>query len=99
GDTVDNIPGVEGIGPKGAAALLATHGSLDALLADLDSVKNERIREKLKTSRAQIEQNREMVRLDLDLPLPQPLDALGIRPQWPELIAELEKCEFKSLLA
>jgi len=99
GDTVDNIPGVEGIGPKGAAALLAAHGSLDALLADLDSVKNERIREKLKAARAQIEQNREMVRLDLDLPLPQPLDALGIRPRWPELIAQLEKCEFKSLLA
>jgi 5'-3' exonuclease len=99
GDTVDNIPGVEGIGPKSAAALLAAHGSLDALLADLDAVKNERIREKLKASRAQIEQNREMVRLDLDLPLPKPLEALGIQPQWPQLIAELEKCEFKSLLA
>jgi DNA polymerase-1 len=40
-----------------------------------------------------------MVRLDLDLPLPKPLEALGIQPQWPELISELEKCEFKSLLA
>ena len=99
GDSVDNIPGVPGLGPKGAAGLLATHGSLDALLADLDAVKNERIREKLKTARAQIEQNREMVRLDLDLPLPQPLDALAIRPRWSELAAELEKCEFKSLLA
>jgi DNA polymerase-1 len=95
GDSVDNIPGVEGVGPKGAASLLAAHGSLD----DLDAVKNERIREKLKAARAQIEQNREMVRLDLDLPLPQPLDALGIRPRWSELVAELEKCEFKSLLA
>jgi DNA polymerase-1 len=99
GDTVDNIPGVDGIGPKSAATLLAAHGSLDALLADLDSVKNERLREKLKASRAQIEQNREMVRLDLDLPLPKPLEGLGILPQWPSLIAELEKCEFKSLLA
>src|SRR5258708_14992646 len=60
---------------------------------------NERIRDKLKAARAQIEQNREMVRLDLDLPLPQPLDALAIRPRWTELVAELEKCEFKSLLA
>ncbi|MEP6671779.1 MAG: 5'-3' exonuclease H3TH domain-containing protein [Chthoniobacter sp.] len=99
GDNVDNIPGVDGIGPKGAATLLNAHGSLDALLADLDAVKNERVREKLKAARAQIEQNREMVRLDLDLPLPQPLDALGIHPRWPELVAELEKCEFKSLLA
>ncbi len=99
GDTVDNIPGVDGIGPKSAATLLATHGSLDALLANLDTVKNERMREKLKASRAQIEQNREMVRLDLDLPLPKALDELIIRPRWPDLIAELEKCEFKSLLA
>jgi DNA polymerase-1 len=99
GDSVDNIPGVDGVGPKGAASLLTAHGSLDALLANLEAVKNERIREKLKASRAQIEQNREMVRLDLDLPLPRPLGALAIRPHWPELVAELEKCEFKSLLA
>jgi DNA polymerase-1 len=99
GDSVDNIPGVDGLGPKGAALLLAAHGSLDALLADLDAVKNERIREKLKAARAQIEQNREMVRLELDLPLPLPLDALALRPRWSELIPELESCEFKSLLA
>lgn len=99
GDSVDNIPGVDGIGAKGAAALLAAHGSLDALLANLDAVKSERIREKLKASRALIEQNREMVRLDLDLPLPRPLDALAIQPRYAELIPELEWCEFKSLFA
>ena len=99
GDSVDNIPGVDGLGAKGAATLLNTHGSLDALLADLDAVKNERMREKLKASRAQIEQNREMVRLDLDLALPQPLDALAIRPRYAELVPELEWCEFKSLMA
>jgi DNA polymerase-1 len=99
GDSVDNIPGVDGLGPKGAATLLTTHGSLDAILANPDAVKNERMREKLRAARAQIEQNREMVRLDLDLPLPKPLDALGIRPRFSELIPELETCEFKSLLA
>ena len=99
GDSVDNIPGVDGLGSKGAAALLAAHGSLDQLLANLDAVKNERIREKLKAARAQIEQNREMVRLDLDLPLPQPLDTLVVRPRPAELAVELGKCEFKSLLA
>jgi len=99
GDSADNIPGVPGLGPKGAAALLAAHGSLDALLADLGAVKNVRIREKLLTSRAQIEQNREMVRLDLDLPLPAPLDDLVLQPRPAELAVELEKCEFKSLLA
>ncbi|MCE9612338.1 MAG: hypothetical protein K8R23_19235 [Chthoniobacter sp.] len=99
GDSADNIPGVPGLGPKGAAALLATHGSLDALLADLGAVKNARIREKLTSSRAQIEQNREMVRLDLDLPLPSALNDLALQPRPTDLAVELEKCEFKSLLA
>ena len=99
GDSADNIPGVPGLGPKGAAKLLADHGSLDAILADSSIVKNERLREKLTASREQIIQNREMVRLDLDLPLPAALDACTIRPRYPELIAALEKCEFKSLLA
>ena len=99
GDSVDNIPGVPGLGPKGAASLLAAHGSLDAILADLEVVKNEKTREKLRAAREQIVQNREMVRLDLDLPLPAPLDALAIRPRYHELIAGLEKCEFKGLTA
>ena len=98
GDTVDNIPGVAGLGPKSAAHLLNTHGSLDELLADLDKVENERIREKLLAAREQIVQNREMVKLDTDLALPAPLDALGIEPNYKELIAAVEKCEFKSLL-
>ena len=99
GDSVDNIPGVDGLGPKTASALLREFGSLDALLTNPDRIKNERIREKIKTARDQIVQNREMVRLDLDLPLPVALDDLKIRPRYPELIAALEKCEFKSLLA
>ena len=99
GDSADNIPGVPGMGPKTSAALLAEHGSLSALLADLGAVKNEKLRAKLEAARQQIEQNREMVRLDLDLPLPEPLDALRIKPSYPEIIAALESCEFKGLLA
>jgi 5'-3' exonuclease len=98
GDNVDNIPGVPGLGPKNAAALLVAHHGLNNLLGNLESVKNERIREKLKAAREQIAQNREMVKLDTDLPLPLPLDELKVRPRYQELIAELERCEFKSLL-
>ncbi len=97
GDSADNIPGVAGVGPKTAATLLNEHRSLDALLADLSAVKNEKLRAKLDAARAQIAANREMVRLDLDLPLPAPLDTLRIAPRYPELIAALESCEFKSL--
>ncbi len=99
GDSVDNIPGVPGLGPKGAAKLIADHGGLDAVLADLSQVKNEKIREKLAAARDQIAQNREMVKLDTDLPLPVPLEELVIRPRHAELVAALERCEFGSLYA
>jgi DNA polymerase-1 len=98
GDSADNIPGVNGLGPKTAAALLREFGSLDALLENSDRIKNERIREKIKSARDQILQNREMVRLDLDLPLPVALDGLAICPRHSELVSALERCEFKSLL-
>lgn len=97
GDSVDNIPGV-GFGRKTAATLLLEHGGLDSLMAKLDSVKSARNREKLLAGRAQIEQNRKMVELDCDTPLPVPIDHLKIKPDYPALLAALEKCEFKSLL-
>jgi 5'-3' exonuclease len=97
GDSVDNIPGA-GIGRKSAATLIREHGSLDKLLANLDKVKSERTREKLLTARDQILQNRKMVELDCAMELPVAIDDLQIKPDYPALIAALEKCEFKSLL-
>ena len=69
------------------------------LLADVDAIKNEKLRAKITDARAQIVQNREMVRLDADLPVPVPLDELVIAPRYEELIAALEWCEFRSMLA
>ena len=97
GDSVDNIPGV-GLGRKTAATLIRDHGSLEALLANIGKVKNERTREKLANAREQILQNRKMVDLDCHLELPVAIDDLRIEPDYPKLIAALEKCEFKSLL-
>ena len=97
GDTVDNIPGV-GIGRKVAAQLVLEHAGLDALLANLDAVKSLRTREKLREGCEQIRQNRKMVELDCAIELPTAIDQLRIRPKYPQLIAALEKCEFKSLL-
>ena len=99
GDQADNIPGVFGLGVKGAVALLANYGPLDAILANPNAIENDRLRDKVQTALEQIEQNREMIRLDLDLPLPTPIDELKILPRWQELIAELEKCDLKSLIA
>jgi 5'-3' exonuclease len=97
GDSVDNIPGV-GIGRKAAAKLIMEFGGLEQLLNQLDKVKSEKTREKLRVSHDQILQNRKMVELDCDTELPLEIDDLRITPNYPELIAQMEKCEFKSLL-
>ena len=97
GDSVDNIPGI-GIGRKSAAALISEFGGLESLLNNFDKVKSVRTREKLAAAREQILQNRKMVDLDCQTDLPVPIDDLRLEPNYPGLIAALEKCEFKSLL-
>src|SRR5881227_3720708 len=97
GDSVDNIPGI-GLGRKTAAALIREFGGLEPLLANVDKVKNQRTREKLVNARDQILQNRKMVELDCDMKLPLKIEELRIKPDYPKLLAALEKCEFKSLL-
>jgi len=98
GDSVDNIPGVSGLGRKTASALINEFGGLDNLLAKIDKVKSDKMRVKLIAAREQIEQNRQMVELDCHMKLPLPIDDLKITPDYPALIKELEKCEFKSLM-
>jgi len=97
GDSVDNIPGV-GLGRKTAAALIREFGGLEQLLSNVEKVKNARVRERLADARQQILENRKMVGLDCDIELPVPIDELRIQPDYPNLIAALQQCEFKSLL-
>ena len=98
GDSSDNIPGVPGVGEKTAVSLITTHGTVENLLAHTDSIPNTRLRGKIATSRELITANREMVRLDEDLPLPVPWESFQIRPKYPELIQALRDCGFKGLL-
>src|SRR5690606_32454195 len=67
GDTVDNVPGVEGVGPKTAAQLIAQHGSLEALLASADQIKGKR-GEKLREAAPKLALSRELVTLRRDVP-------------------------------
>ena len=99
GDSSDNIPGVEGVGTKTAAKLVSAFGSVANLLGNVDAVKPDTLRQKVRAAREVIEANRRMVALDNDLPLPVPLSDLVVRPRYPELIEALRACEFKSLVA
>lgn len=99
GDSSDNIPGIGGVGEKTAAALIRQFGSVDELMNRVAEITNVKQREKVQNGLAQIRANREMVRLDDDLPLPVPWRDLEIRRQDQELVTFLRECEFKSLLA
>jgi DNA polymerase-1 len=99
GDASDNIPGVDGIGPKKAAALVRDFGSVEALLKRAETLPAGKMREAILASRQRIVENRSMVGLDLDLALPTPISALTIQPRYPELLEALRRCEFRTLLA
>jgi len=63
GDAVDNIPGVPSVGPKTAAELLKQFGSVEKLLARLDEVKSDKLRQALRASSATVVRNQKLVRL------------------------------------
>ncbi len=99
GDAADNIPGVPGIGPKGAAKLLAEHGSLDAVLERLDQLPT-RQQSLLKKHRDQALLSQELAAIDRHLELEVSLANLEIEPPEPAALNSLYKeLEFFSLLA
>ena len=98
GDSVDNVPGVPGIGPKTAAQLLEEFGDLDTLLARAGEIKQNKRRENLIEHAEMARISRELVRLRLDVPVETGLEALELRPpDGPKLIGFLKAMEFSSL--
>ena len=63
GDTADNIPGIEGVGPKTAAKLISECGSIDAILANPAAVASENLRRKLVDGAEHLRRNQALVRL------------------------------------
>ncbi|MCH2141265.1 MAG: DNA polymerase I, partial [Phycisphaerales bacterium] len=79
GDSVDNIPGVPGIGPKTAAKLILQYGSIEGIYEHLDEIKGKR-RENLEGAQERLLQNRELIRLRDDLEFEFTLDAARCDP-------------------
>ncbi|MCL6249762.1 DNA polymerase I [Altererythrobacter sp. KTW20L] len=99
GDSVDNVPGIFGIGPKTATKLIQDHGSLTAALDAAQAMKPSKLRERLIEHRADAEMSRILVQLKEDAPLPQPLDEFKLDGVPPEpLAAFLSRHGFTSLL-
>jgi DNA polymerase I len=99
GDSVDNVPGVPGIGVKTAAELINTYGDLDNLLAHAPEIKQPKRRQSLIDFAEQARLSKRLVVLDDHVPLPVPLDALKVKPlDRARLTAFLKQQEFRSLL-
>lgn len=98
GDTADNIPGVPGVGPKTAAALLGEYGSVDALMAKVESVARPKLREALQGHMETVTRNLELVRLETDLDLPFSWsDAVVRNGDHAALLSFFEEMEFGTL--
>ena len=100
GDSVDNVPGVPGVGPKTAAKLILEHGDLESVLAAAPAMKAGKLRDNLIEHAGMARLSRVLVDLKCDVALPEPLDDLVLKgiPDAP-LRAFLEHHGFKSLLA
>ena len=79
GDSTDNVPGVPGIGPKGAAQLINEYGDIESVLTAAPGMKPSKRRDMLIEHADKARISRELVRLRLDTPLPVPVEALGQR--------------------
>ncbi|MDQ3144125.1 MAG: DNA polymerase I [Pseudomonadota bacterium] len=99
GDSVDNVPGVPGIGPKTASQLIVEYGDLETVLASTDSIKKPKLKQSLIDHAANARLSRELVRLACDAELPEPLEDLALKGIPPEPLREfLEDQGFKALL-
>ena len=98
GDSVDNIPGVPGIGPKTAAKLINEFGTFEELLAKKDQIANVRIKNLIHEHEESAKISHQLVILKNDLELPIPIDQLKEFDDSPELNDFFKKYEFKSLI-
>ena len=99
GDSVDNVPGVPGIGPKGAAQLIQEFGDVEGVLAAAPAMKPGKRRDMLIQHAEGARISRKLVTLCRDVPLPLPLEDLRARePDRAVLAAWLQVQGFKTAL-
>jgi DNA polymerase-1 len=99
GDSIDNVPGVPGIGVKTAAKLIAEFGDLESLLARAGEVKQNKCREALIEHAGQARLSARLVKLDEAVPLDEEIEEFSVRePDPAALIPFLKSLEFSNLM-
>jgi len=98
GDSIDNIPGVPGVGQKTAVKLIGQFGSVDGLYEHLTLVPG-KLRETLAANRKQALLSRELATVSTRVPIPEDLEALRRQePDWERLRALWTELELRTLL-
>lgn len=99
GDPTDNVPGVPGIGPKTASALINEFGTLEAVLAAAPDMKKSKRRDMLIEHADAARISRQLVELACDVPLPVSIADLAVREMDKLTLADwLESMGFRSVL-
>jgi DNA polymerase-1 len=89
GDSSDNVPGVPGIGEKGAKELIGRYGSLEACVEHAAEIGRKSYRESLIQNQAQARASRELVRIHLDAPVKWDPEAFRRREPQPDAVRQL----------
>lgn len=98
GDSSDNVPGVAGIGEKGALELIAKYETLDGVYEHLDELKPS-LRTKLESGKDMAYLSKKLVTIMVDAPVRLNLEHAALQREIrPEFIAMLRKLEFRTLL-
>ena len=98
GDTADNIPGVEKVGPKTALKWLAQYGTLDNIITHASEIGGV-VGENLRKSLDWLNKSRELLAIKCDVALPVELHSLGLKPQDTAKLTELyERLDLKTWL-
>ncbi len=99
GDSVDNVPGVPGIGVKTAAQLINEYGTLEELLERASEIKQEKRRESLINFKEQALISKRLVSLDAHVPVPVKFESFKTHdPEKPKLMAFLQEHAFNSII-
>ncbi len=97
GDSSDNIPGVDGIGPKGAQNLIEEFGTLENILENVDSIKNKRSQTAIATHKEMALLSKQLVKIVCDLKLKFTYDETAYRLKLTsEVESFLNKLGFRS---
>jgi len=97
GDSVDNIPGIMGVGPVTARKLIAQFGSIENMVAHVEDIKNPKLKEKVKASIDDALMSKRLATIELEVPVDLDLKKLEIEePNREELQALFNELEFRN---